>query len=442
MLARLHVLALIVWAVPGVALAQTPIRLREPFSAGYQYHVSTRTTLTGELRLPAEAGKAPETVAQSGTSAVEYDERILDGGTADKPATKTLRIYRRYDLTRKVGDVPQEATIRTGVRRMVVLRHGHREVPFSPDGPLTWEELDNVRTDVFAPALAALLPDRPVSPGERWVAGLAAVEELTDLEKIEAGGLECRFDEIATLAGRKVALIRLSGTVKGVSEDGPTRHKIEGKFYFDLSSSYVSYLWLEGVQTLLDKDGKEAGQVRGEFTMTRQAYVQPPELADSAIRPLALEPNADNTLLYYDNPDLGLRLLHPRRWRVGLITGRQVAIDDVGNSRNGILLTLDSLAGLPTPDAYAKEAEKFITKVKGKVLKADPTRRLANPPAELEQFGFEAEIDSQRVRLEYYIARQPAGGATLAVRLTSTDLAVLERDVERIARSVRVEAKR
>lgn len=439
--ARSYVYALLLLAAHAPAFGQTPIRLREPFPVGYQYHVSTRTALNGELRLPAAGGSPAKTVIQSGSAAVEYDERVLEAGTFEKPSPRTLRQYRRFDLTRKLDDESQAAEIRPSVRRMVVLRNGHREVPFSPDGPMTWGELELVRTDVFAPALAALLPDRPVVPGDRWPAGAAAVEELTDLEKVDAGGVECIFDEVTTLAGVQRARIRLVGTVKGVSEDGPTRHRLDGYFYFDLATSHVSYLSLDGVQSLLDKDGKEVGQVRGQFVMTRQAHVRTSELGDGAVRSLTLEPNADNTTLYYDNPELGVSLLHPRRWRVGLITGRQIAIDDSANAGNGILLTVEPLAQVPTVDAYRTESEAFIVKQKVKILKADPPRLLARPPSELEQFGYEAEVAGQRLKLEYFIARQAAGGATLAARLTAGDLAATARDVERIARSVRVAAR-
>src|SRR5204863_4829537 len=141
-----------------------PIRLREAFAPGYQYHVSIREDLTGELKLPAEDNKPAAPVKVRGTGVVEYDERILDIGTP----TKTLRLYRQVELKRVLGDQPQETTLRPAVRRLVLLRHGHREVPFSPDGPLKWEEIDLVSKDVFTPALATgLLPDRPVMPGDR-----------------------------------------------------------------------------------------------------------------------------------------------------------------------------------------------------------------------------------------------------------------------------------
>jgi len=65
-----------------VLWADTPVQLRENFAVGYQYHVSTRTELSGTLSLPAEKGQAaPRTLPVTGNSAIEYDERVL---TVDK----------------------------------------------------------------------------------------------------------------------------------------------------------------------------------------------------------------------------------------------------------------------------------------------------------------------------------------------------------------------
>ena len=96
--------------------AEPPIRLRENISIDYQYHVSCRVDLIGQLTLPAEGkDSSPTTVDVRGTSAIEYDERVLEATTSDKPAPKTLRIYRRVDLERTVGDKAQDATLRPSV---------------------------------------------------------------------------------------------------------------------------------------------------------------------------------------------------------------------------------------------------------------------------------------------------------------------------------------
>lgn len=428
--------ALVLLAAASAARADSPVRLREQFPIDYQYHVSCRVDLTGQLTVPAENEKdKPSTVDVRGTSAIEYDERVLENSLGDKPAPRTLRLYRRTDLQRTIGGKPQETTIRPSVRRMVILRTGHREVPFSPDGPLTWNEIDLVRTDVFTPALASLLPDRPVSVGDRWQAGAAAIEELTDIEKVEEGSLECRFDEITTLAGRRLARIRFNGTIRGVNDDGPNKQALDGYFYFDLGSNHLSYLSLSGTHYLLDKDGKTTGTIKGQFVLTRQANSSP-DLDDQTVRRLKLEPNADNTLLLYDNPELGIKFLHPRRWRIGQIRGKQVTLDE--SSGNGLMISIESLKDTPAPADYQNEVKAYLAKQKTTILTSDPPRSLAPPPNELTEFGLDVEMDRQKVRLQYYVSRQAGGGALVAARLNPRDLAAVRADIERIVRSMQV----
>ena len=70
---------------------------------------------------------------------------------------------------------------------------------------------------LFTPALAGLLPDKAVRPGARWTATRSAVQELTDMERIEDGQVECRFEQTTTLSQRRHARIAFSGTVRGIS---------------------------------------------------------------------------------------------------------------------------------------------------------------------------------------------------------------------------------
>ena len=235
----------------------------------------------------------------------------------------------------------------------MILRHKQLEVPFSPDGPLTWGEIDLVRTDVFTPALAGLLPDRAVRVGDRWNATPAALQELTDLETIDDGGLECTLAQFTTLANRRHARLDFRGTVRGVGEDGANRQQLEGTLLFDQESNHISYLSMRGVQTLLDKDGRAAGQVEGTFVLTRQPRMSP-DLRDEIVGSLRVEPNDDNTLLLFEDEDLGVRLLYPRRWHVAGVRGKQVALDEKQGS--GLLLTLEPLARVPTGQQFLDES--------------------------------------------------------------------------------------
>jgi hypothetical protein len=411
--------------------SEAKLTLIESFPTGYRYSVRTAVQLAGQLTVPTGEGKS-QVLAVSGESTIEYDERILPP-LAQSPGVRTLRLYRTVQMKRKVGDKIQEASIRPEVRRLVILRQQQTEVPFSPDGPLTWGELDVVRTDVFTPALVGLLPDEPVRPGDRWTATNAAVQELTDLEKVEKGKLVCEFLGYLELAGRRHAHIQFAGVVEGVNEDGPNRQDLRGRLYFDLDSKHISYVSLDGTHTLLDANGKEVGSIRGQFTLTRQANVRPAALADEVVRGLVVDPNAQNTSLLYDNPDIGIRFIYPRRWRVGMVRNQQVALEEPGGS--SLLITAERPEQVPTPAAYLNESEAFI-KQQGKVIARTPPRRLRAAPHELDTFTLEVDFAGRRLTLDYYVVRSPEVAATIAVQLTPNSVAVLRPEVEQIARSL------
>jgi len=418
--------------------AQEAAWLRERFPAGYQYRVSARVELAGTLTLPPEKGQtAPKKVTITGRSGIDYDERILGHGKNDQ-VDKTIRVYGKLDFERKVAEQLQQNSLRPAVRRLVILRHNQLEVPFSPDGPLTWGEIDLVRTDVFTPALAGLLPDRAVRVGDRWNATASAVQELTDLERIEEGGLACKLVQFTTMTNRRHARVDFTGTVRGVGEDGPNRQQLDGTLLFDLESNHLSYLSMRGVQTLLEKDGQASGQVEGTFVLTRQPGSSR-DLSDEALRTLRVEPDEDNTLLLFDDPDLGVRLLYPRRWRVAGVHGKQVALDEKRGS--GLLLTPEPLTRVPTARQFLGESRAWLEQQKATILRAEGPSSVPGAAQGLEHFTLDVEANRQRFLMDYYVIRQGNGGATLTARLLPADWQGLQADVRRIARSVQITRK-
>ena len=425
-------------ALHSPSRSQQAIFLAEKFQNGHEYRVQTRVDLSGDLQVPVEKDKPPEKVKMTGRSTIDYDERVLaaDGKSADQ---KTIRDYRQIEFRRTIGDRPQEISLRPAVRRLVVMKKNHAKVPFSPDGPLTWNEIDMLRTDIFIPELAGLLPERAVKPGDTWTVRDSTVVELTDMEKIERGGLTAKFETEETIGGRKVAHITLSGDLTGINEDGPNRQKITGRMYFDLKGAFISYLSINGESLLLDKDGQTNGKMAGEYVMVRRMLPRNPELSDAALAKIALEPTADNTLLLYEEPDLGVKLLHPRRWRISRVARGQITLDEANGS--GLLITVEPLKRVPGADDYLKEAQSFLTKQKAKINHISRPLKLQGAPHELEQFHFEAVIAEQRVAMYYLIARQPNAGATFAARLLEDDRDALMKEVERIARSLTLTRK-
>lgn len=418
--------------------ADAPLSLEEHFAPGTLHRVSVRVELAGTLTLPpAKAETAGKVLKVSGKSAIDYEERVLSVAARGQ-VDRTIRRYLQMDFERKVGEQVQQGQLRPAVQRLVILRHQQMEVPFSPDGPLTWGEIDLVRTDVFTPALVGLLPERPVRLEERWSAATTAIQELTDFEEISEGALICRLEQEVTLAGRKHLRISFRGTITGVGQDGRSRQELDGYFYFDLAAQSISYLSMRGVHSLLEKDGSVGGQVEGTFVLTRQPLQSASGLSDDALRRLKLEPDDTNTLLLYDNPVLGLRFLHPRRWHVAGMKGTQLGLDEKGGS--GILLTVEPLTHLPTGAQFLQESQQWLKQQKAVVQRVEPLRTIRQAPL-IESFALDVAVSGQQFRMYYFVVRQESGGVVVAARLLPQELAQLQREVLALTESLQVRRK-
>lgn len=418
------------WAQTGDAF-----RLGENFVKDSQYHVACQVDITGTLTLPATGKDAgPKSLKVVGRSAIRYDERILRV-QPDRKVDRTVRYYRQLEFERKVGDEEQHSKLRPEASRLVILRHNQFEVPFCPNGPLTWGEIELVRTDVFAPALVGLFPTGPVRVGDRWRADNVAIQELTDVEKIDKAEIVCTFDKITTLLGRRNAHVNFEGKVHGIGEDGNALHELRGSYYVDLEANFLSYVYVKGIHHLLDKNGTPTGKIEGTFVMTRSPAPLTNEITDNGLKGLTLEPNAENSLLLFEHPQVGARFVYPRNWRIAGFNDKQIGIDETHGS--GILLTMTPAASTPTGAQFLQETQQWLVKEKAKVFRDEKIRTL---PGGIETFAFEAEIARQRVVMQYYVLRQGNLGVTVTARLLPNDLANGQRDVERLVRSMQLRA--
>ena len=322
--------------------------------------------------------------------------------------------------------------------RLVVLRSENgKKAPFSPDGPLLWSEIDAVKHDIFTPVLVAgLLPRDEVKPGAKWTASPAAIAELTDLDTVAEGGLAVEFSTVVTLNERKLAKLTITGSVRGTNEDGPTRQKLDGTAYFDLAAGRLAYLKLNGVHEMLGRDGKAIGRIDGTFTMTRAASKEFNDLSEAKLTGKELKPTAENSLLLYDNADLGLKFLYPRRWRVGVLQGRQLTLEEPKGG--GILLTVESTERLPTVEKYQDEVKGFLAKQQAKIAPMAAPARTADKPIRIDRFGIDAELKTGKARLEYAVTNGPHGGVMVAARLPAEEAAELKGDLDRILKQLEV----
>jgi len=434
---RFTILA-VISAAGTVAAADPAVRLAETFDEKNVCRVEIKSEISGKIRVPVGEGKPAKTVDLSGRHRFQYDERPLS--TEDAAGKKLVRAYRTVEFTRTIGGQEQKADIRPEVRRMVVMRSDKgKKAPFSPDGPLTFDEIDVVKNDLFCPALVAgLLPTKAVTTGTKWRATDEAVADLTDLDKVESGGLDVEFVGVIESNKRKYAKLSLSGTVKGTSEDGPGRQQIDGTAYFDLEANRLSYLKLNGVHEMLDDKGQATGKIEGVFTLTREVSPKADEFSDTALKGVELKPTDDNTQLLYDNPDLGVKFLHPRRWRVGVVQGRQLTLDEPQGG--WAKFTVLPAAKTPTPAAFQDEVKAFLAKEKVKLSPVPAPKRWQEKPA-VDRFGMDVEAQNGKLRMEFALLTSANGGVTVDARLPEKLTAELAPDLDRVLKTLSVTKK-
>ena len=244
-----------------------------------------------------------------------------------------------------------------------------------------------------------------------------AVRELTDMDHIDDGKIECRLEEASERDGRRQARVTFAGEVRGGNEDGPNRQQLDGWYLFDLESNYLSYLYLKGVHSLLDPDGKEMGRIEGAIR---------PEPEGGRHEPRPERRRAEGV-------DAGAeRREHPAAVRQSrlrctvrvsrgagtsrAVRGSQLGLD--GADGSGLLITLDTPARTPTGVQFLDESRSWLEGRKVKVLRVDAAKAVA---AGLEHFALETEAADQKAVMDYYVTRQANGGATLAARLMPDD---------------------
>ncbi len=427
----LCLLSLILTAAP--MWGQDRILLKESTDPGTAYRISTRTQLSGRITIPVGEGQPAKSVTIQGICTTAYREEILPTDIS-MGERRTLRSYEAFDFRKVVADVDRRMTLRPAISLMVFLEKQGKRVPFSPDGPLSWNEIEMLRTEMFLPALTDLLPGKEIKVLDTWKLSPETARDLTDLEKVDDCELIGRFVQLTTLGGRKVAEVMISGSAKGVNEDGPTKHTLKGTVYFDLEAKAVTYVSLLGEQQLFDATGKVTGNIDGRFVLTREPH------ATGALRSMVkrsasdLIPNDVNTRMLFENEELGISFSFPRRWHIGQSRGRQITIDEAGGS--GILLTVESAVRLPTPEKYQREVGDFFRDRKLPTRTVENIRRLDRTTLPTTHFALEVSEANQRPIIDYYVVAGRSHGVTAAGRIVGVESDVLRKEVEGIVRSI------
>lgn len=424
-------LNLFFWPLP--IRAANNYRLSENFSIGNRFRIQTTSELSGSM-LFTPNNQPRKQIQIKGNSQIDFDETILALDSSNQVSI-SLRDYRKVELTRTLDGQKQETTLRPEVRKLALIRQGFKKIPFSLEAPLTWNELDLIRTEVFPCTLAGLFPLRSVGLNESWNAGLEAVQELTDLQLLESSQVSCKLDSVNLVNNRQTARISFFGKASGINEDGPNQQILDGYIFFNCETRHLSFLYLKGTIILKNKDGKDVGRIEGRYTLSREML--PAIQLDNKIL-VKYQPDAANTRLLFESPETAFSFHYPREWKVTSQSDFQATLDH--SKEAGLLITKEKASKYTSNAKYRDEALVFIRQQQLRIESQSVIQSVSGTPG-LEFFSWDVQIESRRMHLLYFIYRLGQNIFTFACRCPQENKASLRSDIINIVISLKPQGK-
>jgi hypothetical protein len=260
----------------GAARAQT-CPLTENPQANDCHLLHLTMALSGEMVVQQE-GK-PVKLKLSATAEHRYRERVLAAHPYGAGIGKAARFYDDARATITVDGNASPRGLRAERRLTVAQRQSDTLLCYSPQGPLTREELETVSEHFDTLALAGLLPGKEVKVGETWTVSNPAVQSLCLFEGLIANELTGKLTEVKG----GTATFTVEGTARGIELGAQAKLTITATGRYDVATKHITAL------TWKQKDERDQGPaspaVNAEttVTVTRQMIEEPKELSDVAL---------------------------------------------------------------------------------------------------------------------------------------------------------------
>jgi hypothetical protein len=298
----------------GAAQAADTYKLRETPRVGDQWRIDMQTRVGAELHV--KKAQKPVALKLTGSAQHQFSERLLAVGT-DQVPTQVARVYDKAQAATTIEQETVTRTLRPERRLQVAQRHNQETVVYSPSGPLYPEELELTGKHLDVLVLWELLPTDEVTIGASWKVPVLAAQSLADLDGLIEQDLTCKLEKVEN----HVAVVSLSGSLKGITAGAMSEIKVEGQFYFDLRSQRLYYLFWKQQQD------REPGPVTPQMRLVSETLVQrhfnaAGLVGEAMVQGIPAEPGPGHLLLAYRDPKGRYEFLYDRGWNMTVQTDR------------------------------------------------------------------------------------------------------------------------
>ncbi|HEY5316092.1 MAG TPA: hypothetical protein VIK18_26425 [Pirellulales bacterium] len=414
-----------------ILMADEPGLLRSSLEPGAMTHIDVLLEVGGDLKL-TEAGKI-KSLKMSVVGKLAYDEKRLPTQT-DSAGARAVRHYTAAEATIKVEKGMLKPHLRADRHLVAALEEKTQLELFSPQGPLTREELDLIDVPANSLLLDRLLPAEPVKVGDHWRHDDPLLTLLLGLDAISASDVHSELKEMDATAAR----MELSGNVQGAIGGVSTELELKGRYKFNRAQGTVTWV------ALLIEEKRSIGHVGpgadvvAKLQMTVTPTTGVPELADEALANLALEGKPEQAVLEYRSPGGRWSMQHDRRWHVMTDKADSMAMRLI---ERGDLLAQCNVSQLPQAEPgkqpslarFQEDVQRALDKDFKRFLHASETRNSLG--YSIYRVVAEGVVSDLAIEWVYYLVADSHGQQVvyaftiepaLSGRLADADLAIVE----------------
>jgi hypothetical protein len=417
--------------VTGVPAADgvTTVDLSPRRRPGQISRVTTAYEVAGSLTLADQDKPTQVPLAVSATAT--YDQRLLgvepaedvDGNSSPGALRRSVRYYEQQDVKLLINGKEVLPQLRNNRRLIGASFSEGRLTIFSPQGPLTREELDLVQWPGDSLVADALLPASSVAVGGSWQVDEAMLGALLNIDTVGQSDVSAELIE----TNRDYAQIDAEGVVHGTVDGTTTTIEIKSRCYFDLHRRSVHSL------QLVTKEKRSAGEVSPGVEAVAKVRLQfvplsrSDSLSDSVVAKMGAVPGADAIQLSFLPTNRVYHLLHDRYWHVtsdakSAVVLRRMQDGDVLGQCNISALPVIEKGKQVTLESFRDDVRSTLGKNFGRFVKAgefvDQRGRL------VYHVEAEGKVTDVPIHWRYYLVGEPDGRRAALVFTLEQSMAV------------------
>lgn len=410
--------AILACGIADAANADETFDLRDVVFTTRLSRVRVQLDISGKLRTMSNGKLNDVNLTVSGK--LGYDEQRFAARGKERVS---LRHYDQCHVIIRVGDRESRPKLRPSRQRIAVRLNDDQATLFSPNGPLTRDELDLIDIPGNTAVLPKLLPGEKVKRGATWKVDADSLALLLCLDAVSASDVQCVLRQVTP---EKTAKIELAGHVDGAIHGVASEIHLKGRFEYDLKSRRIRSLDL----TIHEIRG--ISHVGPGLDVTATLKLSIDELKSSPHFPSAhvgkppTVPDAGQSLLTYVSEKGGFQFLCSRRWHLVHEHPKMVALRLV---QHGELIAQCNISPV-TPDKSNRplKLEAFrdqVRKALGKSFRNFTSQKNGTTKAGLKSavFVVDGEAESLAIRWIYYLLTDESGRQLAVVFTVERSLA-------------------